>query len=61
MVEDQLGYAGRGHEGGGHTSKSIRGVKTSKVEEDSGLQGYLAHKKQRPPEDHHAALGIVLL
>ena len=48
MVEDQLGYAGRGHEGGGHTSKSIRGVKTSKVEEHFGLQGYLAHKNNAP-------------
>ena len=27
----------------------------------SCLQGYLAHKKQPPPHDHHRALGIVLL
>ena len=25
------------------------------------LQGYLAHKTQHPPWDHHRALGIVLL
>ena len=25
------------------------------------LQGYLAHKKQPPPKDHHRALGIGLL
>ena len=25
-----------------------------------GIQGYLAHKKMLPPEDHHRALGIVL-
>ena len=25
------------------------------------VQGYLAHKKQPPPQDHHMALGIVLL
>ena len=24
------------------------------------LQGYLAHKKQHPPQDHHKALGIFL-
>jgi len=26
-----------------------------------GLQGYLAHKKQPPPKDHHMTLGLVLL
>ena len=26
-----------------------------------GLKGYLAHKKQPPPESHHRALGIFLL
>ena len=25
------------------------------------VQGYLAHKKQPPPEDHHRSLGIGLL
>ena len=25
------------------------------------LQGYLAHKKQSPSQDHHRALGIFLL
>ena len=25
------------------------------------LQGYLAHKKPPPPEDHHRTLGIALL
>ena len=28
---------------------------------DLGLQGYLAHKKLPPPQDHHRALGAVLL
>ena len=26
-----------------------------------GLQGYLAHKKPPPPQDHHRALGVGLL
>jgi hypothetical protein len=26
-----------------------------------GVQGYLAHKQHPPPQDHHTALGIVLL
>ena len=26
-----------------------------------GLQGYLAHKKMPPPQDHHRALGRALL
>ena len=26
-----------------------------------GLQGYFAHEKQPPPQDHHMTLGIVLL
>ena len=25
------------------------------------IQGYLAHKKQPPPQGHHRALGLVLL
>ena len=29
--------------------------------EPETLQGYLAHKKQPPPHDHHRALGIALL
>ena len=28
---------------------------------DPGVQGYLAHKKQFPPQDHYRALGIFLL
>ena len=33
----------------------------SNVRKHSTLQGYLAHKKQPPPLDHHRALEIVLL
>ena len=29
--------------------------------QEQQLQGYLAHKKQRPPQDHNRTLGIVLL
>jgi len=27
---------------------------------NAGLQGYLAHKKHQPPEDHHRSLGVGL-
>ena len=43
------------HSGLEHAIESREGVSIARV------QGYLAHKKVPPPQDHRRALGIVLL
>ena len=40
-------------------SRVIKKKKKTRLQGRAELQGYLAHKKRPPPEDHRRALGIV--
>ena len=49
-------------EGGKYPPKSEAAAPTISCSRGvGGLQGYLAHNKQPPPNDHHMTLDIVLM